>query len=63
MNVIENVIQTCEKQTLCQKCCFYNHNTGVCIFHGKPDTWEAPTVNMYLKLDEPETPKRKKRGE
>lgn len=65
MNIVEKIIDECESRNYCQPCPYYSHNTGSCIFYGKPKQWEKPTVNTALRLenDLTETPKRKRRGE
>ena len=72
MNDFEKISKACKSvDGFCQVCSYYSHNTGSCIFRGKPAFWEIPAINtaVYIEkmleddVQKAVTKQRKKRGE
>lgn len=63
MNDFEKIANECKNTAMCNKCKYLSHDSGMCAFSRVPKEWEIPLINTVLKLNEPETPKRKKRGD
>lgn len=58
MNEFENIVETCLNTSYCQKCKYYNHDTGACVFDESPTYWDLTKINALITPDT----KSKKRG-
>lgn len=58
MNDFNNIIDTCINTPYCQKCRYYDHDTGDCVFDGMPRAWEIEKINALFETAKPA----KKRG-
>lgn len=63
MNDIEAIVSTCASTPYCQKCQYYNHDTGDCIFTGRPKTWEMKAIEKLFGSKETLQNKRRKKAE
>lgn len=51
MSEFETIIETCINTVYCQKCKYYNHDTGTCIFDDNPEYWDTAKIKALFTPD------------